>query len=410
MRRVVVTGMGAVTPVGNHLEEYWNSLVEGVCGVDFITRFDVSDKKVKVAAEVKNFDPLEYFEKSELRKNDLFVQYAVAAATQAMNDSKLAGTVEPERLGVYIGSGIGGILTTTENSDKLCQGAKRVSPFMVPMMISNMASGTVSIRFEAKGPTLPIVTACATSSHAIGEAYRAIRHGYADAILAGGSEAAVCNLTLAGFTSCMALTANNDPKTACRPFDKNRDGFVMGEGAGVVVLEEYERAVARGAKIYGEVCGYGNTSDAYHVTAPDPEAGGITRAIRLAMEEAGVQADEHTYVNAHGTSTQLNDKSETLAFHQAFGEAAEKVAISSTKSMTGHMLGAAGAVEAIACLKALETGIVPPTVGLQEADPDCDLDYTPGTAKRMDVKTALSTSLGFGGHNACLVFRKWEEM
>lgn len=410
MRRVVVTGMGAVTPVGNHLEEYWNSLVEGVCGVDFITRFDVSDKKVKVAAEVKNFDPLEYFEKSELRKNDLFVQYAVAAATQAMNDSKLAGTVEPERLGVYIGSGIGGILTTTENSDKLCQGAKRVSPFMVPMMISNMASGTVSIRFEAKGPTLPIVTACATSSHAIGEAYRAIRHGYADAILAGGSEAAVCSLTLAGFTSCMALTANNDPKTACRPFDKNRDGFVMGEGAGVVVLEEYEHAVARGAKIYGEVCGYGNTSDAYHVTAPDPEAGGITRAIRLAMEEAGVQADEHTYVNAHGTSTQLNDKSETLAFHQAFGEAAEKVAISSTKSMTGHMLGAAGAVEAIACLKALETGIVPPTVGLQEADPDCDLDYTPGTAKRMDVKTALSTSLGFGGHNACLVFRKWEEM
>lgn len=410
MRRVVVTGMGAVTPVGNHLEEYWDSLVEGVCGVDFITRFDVSDKKVKVAAEVKNFDPLEYFEKSELRKNDLFVQYAVAAATQAMNDSKLAGTVEPERLGVYIGSGIGGILTTTENSDKLCQGAKRVSPFMVPMMISNMASGTVSIRFEAKGPTLPIVTACATSSHAIGEAYRAIRHGYADAILAGGSEAAVCNLTLAGFTSCMALTANNDPKTACRPFDKNRDGFVMGEGAGVVVLEEYEHAVARGAKIYGEVCGYGNTSDAYHVTAPDPEAGGITRAIRLAMEEAGVQADEHTYVNAHGTSTQLNDKSETLAFHQAFGEAAEKVAISSTKSMTGHMLGAAGAVEAIACLKALETGIVPPTIGLQEADPDCDLDYTPGTAKRMDVKTALSTSLGFGGHNACLVFRKWEEM
>lgn len=410
MRRVVVTGMGAVTPVGNHLEEYWNSLVEGVCGVDFITRFDVSDKKVKVAAEVKNFDPLEYFEKSELRKNDLFVQYAVAAATQAMNDSKLAGTVEPERLGVYIGSGIGGILTTTENSDKLCQGAKRVSPFMVPMMISNMASGTVSIRFEAKGPTLPIVTACATSSHAIGEAYRAIRHGYADAILAGGSEAAVCNLTLAGFTSCMALTANNDPKTACRPFDKNRDGFVMGEGAGVVVLEEYERAVARGAKIYGEVCGYGNTSDAYHVTAPDPEAGGITRAIRLAMEEAGVQADEHTYVNAHGTSTQLNDKSETLAFHQAFGEAAEKVAISSTKSMTGHMLGAAGAVEAIACLKALETGIIPPTIGLQEADPDCDLDYTPGTAKRMDVKTALSTSLGFGGHNACLIFRKWEEM
>ena len=406
MRRVVVTGMGAVTPVGNHLEEYWNSLVNGVCGVDFITRFDASEKKVQVAAEVKGFDPLEYFEKSELRKNDLFVQYAVAAATQAVNDSGIAGKVEPERLGVYIGSGIGGILTTTENSDKLCQGAKRVSPFMVPMMISNMASGTVSIRFGAKGPTLPVVTACATSSHAIGEAYRAIRHGYADAIIAGGSEAAVCELTLAGFTSCMALTSNNDPKTACRPFDKNRDGFVMGEGAGVVILEEYEHAAARGARIYGEVCGYGNTSDAYHVTAPDPEAGGITRAIRLALEEAGVEPDAHTYVNAHGTSTPLNDKSESLAFHKAFGEAAHQVSISSTKSMTGHMLGAAGAVEAIACLKAIETGVVPPTVGLQEADPDCDLDYTPGAAKRVDVQTALSTSLGFGGHNACLVFRK----
>lgn len=409
MRRVVVTGMGAVTPVGNHLEEYWDSLTKGVCGVDFITRFDASDKKVQIAAEVKNFDPLEYFEKSDLRKNDLFVQYAVAAAEQAMRDSGAQGTIEPERFGVYIGSGIGGILTTTENSNKLCQGAKRVSPFMVPMMISNMASGTVSIRFSAKGPTLPIVTACATSTHAIGEAYRAIRHGYADAILAGGSEAAVCDLTLAGFTSCMALSCNNDPKTACRPFDKNRDGFVMGEGAGVVLLEEYEHALARGAKIYGEVCGYGNTSDAYHVTAPDPEADGITRAIRLAMEEAGVAPDEHTYVNAHGTSTPLNDKSETLAFHQAFGEAAEKVAISSTKSMTGHMLGAAGAVEAIACLKALQTGIIPPTIGLQEADPDCDLDYTPGTARKAELHTAISTSLGFGGHNACLVFRRAEE-
>lgn len=409
MRRVVVTGMGAVTPVGNHLEEYWDSLTNGVCGVDFITRFDASDKKVQIAAEVKNFDPLEYFEKSDLRKNDLFVQYAVAAAEQAMRDSGAQGTIEPERFGVYIGSGIGGILTTTENSNKLCQGAKRVSPFMVPMMISNMASGTVSIRFSAKGPTLPIVTACATSTHAIGEAYRVIRHGYADAILAGGSEAAVCDLTLAGFTSCMALSCNNDPKTACRPFDKNRDGFVMGEGAGVVLLEEYEHALARGAKIYGEVCGYGNTSDAYHVTAPDPEADGITRAIRLAMEEAGVTADEHTYVNAHGTSTPLNDKSETLAFHQAFGEAAEKVAISSTKSMTGHMLGAAGAVEAIACLKALQTGIIPPTIGLQEADPDCDLNYTPGAARKAELHTAISTSLGFGGHNACLVFRRAEE-
>lgn len=409
MRRVVVTGMGAVTPVGNHLEEYWNSISQGICGIGPITRFDASDKKVQIAAEVKGFDPTEYMEKSELRKNDLFVQYAVAAAEQAMQDSGLAGTVAPERLGVYVGSGIGGILTTTENSDKLCQGAKRVSPFMVPMMIVNMASGTISIRTQAKGPTLPVVTACATSTHAIGEAFRALKHGYADAILAGGSEAAVCNLTLAGFTSCMALSTNNDPATACRPFDKNRDGFVMGEGAGILVLEEYEHAKARGAKIYGEICGYGNTSDAYHVTAPDPEAEGITRAIRLALEEAGVTPDASMYVNAHGTSTPLNDKSETLAFKKAFGEAARQVAISSTKSMTGHMLGAAGAVEAIACLKALETGIIPPTIGLQEPDPECDLDYTPGKARKAQLRTALSTSLGFGGHNGCLVFRKIEE-
>ena len=409
MRRVVVTGMGAVTPVGNHLEEYWNSISQGICGIGPITRFDASDKKVQIAAEVKGFDPTEYMEKSELRKNDLFVQYAVAAAEQAMQDSGLAGTVAPERLGVYVGSGIGGILTTTENSDKLCQGAKRVSPFMVPMMIVNMASGTISIRTQAKGPTLPVVTACATSTHAIGEAFRAVKHGYADAILAGGSEAAVCNLTLAGFTSCMALSTNNDPATACRPFDKNRDGFVMGEGAGILVLEEYEHAKARGAKIYGEICGYGNTSDAYHVTAPDPEAEGITRAIQLAREEAGVTPDASMYVNAHGTSTPLNDKSETLAFKKAFGEAARQVAISSTKSMTGHMLGAAGAVEAIACLKALETGIIPPTIGLQEPDPECDLDYTPGKARKAQLRTALSTSLGFGGHNGCLVFRKIEE-
>ena len=409
MRRVVVTGMGAVTPVGNHLEEYWNSISQGICGIGPITRFDASDKKVQIAAEDKGFDPTEYMEKSELRKNDLFVQYAVAAAEQAMQDSGLAGTVAPERLGVYVGSGIGGILTTTENSDKLCQGAKRVSPFMVPMMIVNMASGTISIRTQAKGPTLPVVTACATSTHAIGEAFRAVKHGYADAILAGGSEAAVCNLTLAGFTSCMALSTNNDPATACRPFDKNRDGFVMGEGAGILVLEEYEHAKARGAKIYGEICGYGNTSDAYHVTAPDPEAEGITRAIQLALEEAGVSPDASMYVNAHGTSTPLNDKSETLAFKKAFGEAARQVAISSTKSMTGHMLGAAGAVEAIACLKALETGIIPPTIGLQEPDPECDLDYTPGKARKAQLRTALSTSLGFGGHNGCLVFRKIEE-
>ncbi len=406
MNRVVITGLGAVTPLGNHLQETWQGMQEGRRGIGLLSKFDTENFKVKVAAEVKDFDPLEYFEKGEPRKNDLFTQYAVAAAEQAMADSGLAGKIAPERLGVYVGSGIGGIQTTITESNKLHDGAKRVSPFMVPMMIGNMAAGTISIRCNAQGPTLPVVTACATSSHTLGEAYRAIKHGYADAILAGGSEAAICPLTVAGFTSCMALTTNPDPETACVPFDKRRSGFVIGEGAGILVLEEYQHAKARGARIYGEICGYGNTADAYHVTAPHPEAEGITRAIRLALEEAGETAGADTYVNAHGTSTALNDKTETLALKKALGEAAYQVAVSSTKSMTGHMLGAAGAVEAIACVKALETGWVPPTVGYQEPDPECDLFYTPEKAIHRDLRLAISTSLGFGGHNACLVFRK----
>lgn len=408
MRRVVVTGLGAVTPVGNTIQEFWSGLKSGSCGIDLISRFDASEMKTKIAAEVKNFDPLLYFEKKELRHTDLFAQYAVAAADQAVADSGIKGKVAAERFGVYIGSGIGGITTLLENHLKLEEG-KKVSPFMVPMMIMNMAAGLVSIRYEAKGPTLPIVTACATSTHSIGEAYRAIAHGYADAILAGGTEAAVCPLTIAGFSSCMALTTNEDPKTACVPFDRRRNGFVMGEGAAVLVLEEYEHARKRGAPIYAEICGYGNSSDAYHVTMPEPEADGITRAITQAMEEAGICADEQTYINAHGTSTQLNDKTETKAFKKAFGEIAYRVAISSTKSMTGHMLGAAGAVEAAASVLALKEGVIPPTIGLQEADPECDLDYTPGEARKADLHTAISTSLGFGGHNACLVFRKVEE-
>lgn len=407
MRRVVVTGLGAVTPVGNTVQDFWDSLTSGGCGIELISSFDTSEMKAKVAAQVKNFDPLLYFEKKELRHTDLFAQYAVAAAEQAMADSGIKGLVAPERFGVYIGSGIGGITTLLDNHLKLEEG-KKVSPFMVPMMIINMASGLVSMRFGAKGPTLPIVTACATSSHSVGEAYRAIAHGYAEAILAGGTEAAVCPLTIAGFSSCMALTTNDDPKTACIPFDRRRNGFVMGEGAAVLLLEEYEHAIKRGARIYAEVCGYGNTADAYHVTMPEPEAEGITRAIVQAMGEAGVHADEGTYVNAHGTSTLLNDKTETLALKKAFGEAAYRVAVSSTKSMTGHMLGAAGAVEAAACVLALKNGIVPPTIGLQERDPECDLDYTPGQARKLEIHTALSTSLGFGGHNACLVFRKSE--
>ncbi|MFR8003157.1 MAG: beta-ketoacyl-ACP synthase II [Hydrogeniiclostridium sp.] len=414
MRRVVVTGMGAVTPLGNHLEETWNGMAEGRRGIDFITKFETGAYKVKVGAEVKNFDPLEHFEKSEIRKNDLFTQYAVSAAEEAIRDSGLSAqpgeeNISPERLGVYVGSGIGGINTIVTETNKLYGAGKRVSPFMVPMMIGNMAAGTISIRCNAQGPTLPVVTACATSSHTVGEAFRAIKHGYADAILAGGAEAAVCPLAVSGFTSCMALTTNSDPATACTPFDKRRSGFVIGEGAAVLVLEEYEHAKARGAHIYGEICGYGNTADAYHVTAPHPEGAGIIRAIRLALEEAGETPElqgAHTYINAHGTSTPLNDKTETMAFKTVFGENARSIAISSTKSMTGHMLGAAGAVEAIACLKALETDCVPPTIGYEEPDPDCDLSYTPNKAEHRELQTAVSTSLGFGGHNACLVFRK----
>lgn len=406
MKKVVVTGLGAITPIGNTAEDTWQAMLSGKNGIGPITRFDTTGYKAKVAAEVKNFDATAYMEKSELRKNDLYTQYAVAAAGQAMQNSGLEGLVQPERLGVYIGSGIGGIQTTIREAEKLAAGNNRLSPFLIPMMIANMATGAVSIRHNAQGPTLPVVTACATSSNTIGEAFRAIKHGYADAILAGGSEASICPFAVSGFISCMALSTNPNPATACVPFDKRRDGFVMGEGAAVLVLEEYEHAKKRGAHIYAEIVGYGNTADAYHTTAPQPEANGITRAILLALQEAGAQADENTYVNAHGTSTPLNDKTETLAFKRAFGTAAHAVSISSTKSMTGHMLGAAGAAEAIACIKALENGIAPPTIGYAEQDPDCDLNYTPGKAVQKPFHLAVSTSLGFGGHNACLVFKK----
>ena len=408
MRRVVVTGLGAVTPVGNTVEETWAGLTAGKNGIGPITRFDSSNLKVHIAAEVKNFDPLQYFSKSELRKNDLFTLYMVAAAEQAMADSGIKDKIAPERLGLYLGSGIGGITTTLENHTNLETG-KHVSPYMIPAMIVNMGAGVVSMRTGAKGPCVPIVTACATSTHTVGEGFHAVKNGYADAVIAGGSEAAIVPLTIAGFSSCKALTTNPDPATASIPFDKRRSGFVLGEGAAVLMLEEYEHAKARGAKIYGEVLGYGNTSDAYHFTAPAPDAEGITRCIRIAMEEAGVTPDSHTYVNAHGTSTTLNDAAETQAFKQAFGDAAYQVKISSTKSMTGHLLGATGALEALVCLKAIETGTIPPTIGLEEPDPACDLDYTPGKAVKMDVQTAVSTNLGFGGHNGCLVFGKVRE-
>ncbi|WP_444642875.1 beta-ketoacyl-ACP synthase II [Caproiciproducens sp. R1] len=408
MRRVVVTGMGVISPVGNTVESFWDSLVEGRSGIDFITKFDTADYKVKIAAEVKNFDPHDYMEKGEIRKTDLFAQYAVAAAAQAVEDSEILGKVEPERFGVYVGSGIGGMSTFINECDKLLKGGPRkVSPLFVPMMISNMASGNIAIKYNAQGPSLPVVTACATSTNAVGEAFRSIRFGYADVILAGGAEATVNPLAIAGFTNCMALSTKNIPEESSIPFDKRRDGFVMGEGAGILVLEEYEHAKARGAKIYAEVSGYGNTCDAHHITAPHPEAVGGARAISLAMEEAGLQEETEIYINAHGTGTPLNDKSETIAIKKALGDRAYHVCISSTKSMTGHMLGAAGAIEAIASVLALKNGVIPPTVGYREKDEDCDLDYVPNTAREKDVSAALSVSLGFGGHNACIALRKY---
>ncbi len=407
MRRVVVTGLGCVTPVGNDVTSYWNSLIGGKHGIDFITKFDAGDMKVKIAAEVKAFQPEQYLEKSEIRKTDLYTQYAIAAASQAVEESGIADAVDKERLGVYIGSGIGGIGTfMTEHSKLLEKGPNRVSPFFIPMMIANMASAQVAMRYGAMGPNLPVVSACATSTHTIGEAFRCIKHGYADAILAGGAEATINPLAMSGFINCMALCTTNDPDHASMPFDNRRSGFVMGEGAGIIVLEEYEHAQARGAKIYCEVVGYGNTNDAYHITAPHPEAAGGARMIRLAFEEAGIHDFHSLYINPHGTSTPLNDKTETLAIKKAIGEAAYDVVISSTKGATGHMLGAAGGVEAIAAILALETGTVPPTAGYRERDPECDLDYVPGEQRSVKIDKAFSMSLGFGGHNAGVLFKK----
>ena len=408
MRRVAITGMGVVSPIGNDMETFRKNLLEGVCGIDYITRFDPEEYKVKIAAEVKDFRITDHVDKSEARRMDLFTQYAVVAAKEAISQSCILGTVEPEKFGVYIGSGIGGMDTLVNTMDRFrAGGPRKVSPLFIPMMISNMASGNIAIQYNAMGPCLPVVTACATSSHAIGEAYRAIRFGYADAIIAGGTEAAINCLAVAGFTNSMALSTRNIPNDSSIPFDARRDGFVIGEGAGVVIMEDYEHAKKRGAKILGEIVGYANTCDAYHITAPHPEAEGAANSIRLALEEAGYTKGVKLYYNAHGTSTPLNDKVETLALKKVLGEdGAREIYISSTKSMTGHMLGAAGAVEAIACLIALETGEIPPTIGYKEPDPECDLNYTPNVKAKVDVEMAVSTSLGFGGHNAVLVIRK----
>ena len=411
MKRVVVTGIGAVTPVGNSALAFWESVCIGKNGIAPITRFDTSESKYKLAAEVKDFDPTQYMEKLAAKKLDLFTQYAMAAASEAMNDSSLEGKIEQDELAVYFGSGIGGFETFCESYDMLKEkGARRVSPLFIPKMINNIAAGNIAIRYQAKNACVAVSTACATGTTAVGEAFRAIRHGYAVAAICGGSEAAITPLAVAGFGSCMALNPSEDPNAASLPFDKRRSGFVMGEGAGALILEEYEHAKARGAKIYAEVAGYGSTCDAHHVTAPAEEATASGKAIALAAEGLEGIPAEKIYINAHGTGTSLNDKTETTAIKNAFGtEDAKKLHISSTKSMTGHMLGAAGAVEAIAAVLALRDGTVPPTINLNEADPDCDLDYTPNIALHTELEGTLSTSLGFGGHNACVAFKKIKE-
>ena len=414
-KRVVITGTGVVSPIGNDVQTYWKNLLDGVCGIDFIKSIPTDDLPVKIAGEVKDFNPADYgIETPFARKQDKFTLYAVAAAWQAVKESGLnageGGNIDPLRYGVYVGSGIGGFSTMMREAEKIFnEGAKWVSPLFVPTMIANIASGNIAIRNNACGPCLPVVTACATSTHAIGEAFRAIKYGYADAIIAGGTEATIIPLAIAGFANAKALSKAEDPKYASLPFNKNRGGFVLSEGAAILILEEYEHARARGAEIIAEVCGYGNTCDAYHVTAPRPDGSTQSAAIRQALEEGEYTSEDVLYINAHDTGTALNDPSETMAFKLALGDDAYKAHISSTKGATGHLLGAAGAVEALASILALKNGIVPPTINLDEIDPECDLNYTPNVPVKADLTMAISDSLGFGGHNGCLAFRKFSE-
>lgn len=407
-RRVVVTGLGVVSPVGSSVPAAWSNLVSGYNGIGPITYFDTTQYKARLAAQVKDFDPSTCMDRSEILRSDKFAQYAIGAAQQAVEESGVIGTLPAHRVAVYFGSGIGGLNTVTTEVEKLHnRGPHRVSPLCVPMMIANMAAGMIAIRYNCQGAALPAVTACASGSNAIGEALRAIRHGYADAIITGGAEASIVPVGIAGFLNMKALSTAEDPNAASLPFDARRGGFVIGEGAAALVLEEYQHARNRGAKIYGEICGYGSTCDAHHITAPHPEAEGGARAMIQALEESGYTGAETVYINAHGTGTPLNDSGETLAIKKALGEEKARASyVSSTKSMTGHMLGAAGAMEALVCLKVLETGILPPTINLMEPDPSCDLNYIPNTAITADIDLCLSNSLGFGGHNACLAFRK----
>lgn len=414
-RRVVITGLGVVSPVGNNITDFWQNLCQGKCGINLIKGYEGQELPISVAGQVKDFKPEEDgLDRNDIRRNDLFCIFAMAAANQAMADSGLKSgeNIAPERFGVYIGSGIGGMNTFVSETEKLLhEGIRRISPLFVPMMISNIASGNVAIKHNAQGVCLPVVTACATGTTAAGEAYRAIKHGYADAIIAGGAEASINPLAIGGFANSKALSRTEDPLKASIPFNVNRNGFVMGEGAGMLIMESLENAQKRGAKIYAEVVGYGNSCDAHHVTAPSPDGIPASRAIKQSLDEAKFDAEKDLlYINAHGTSTPLNDKTETAAIKLAMGEeAARKAMISSTKSMTGHMLGATGAVELIAATLTLQNGIVTPTIGLDEPDPECDLDYTPNVARKANVTIAISNSLGFGGHNSCVALRKWQE-
>ena len=410
-KRVVITGLGALTPIGNNTKDFWEGIKNGKCGIDEIKGFDTTNFKVKLAAELKDFNAEDYFDRREAKRLDRFSQYAMVAAREAWNDSGLDKETENmERVGVIIGSGIGGIGTTEEEHEKyMTKGPDRVSPMYIPMGIPNMATGNVAIDIGAKGESIAMVTACASGTHSIGESFRMIKHGYQDVVLAGGTEAGITPLGIAGFTNIKALSKSEDKTRASIPFDKERNGFVMGEGAGVIILEELEHAKKRGAKIYAEMVGYGATSDAYHITSPAPGGEGGARAIKIAMEEAHVNPEEITYINAHGTSTHLNDSCETQAIKTALGEeAAKKVMVSSTKGHIGHLLGAAGGVEAIVCAKAIEEGFVPATINYKVPDEECDLDVVPNEGRKVDVKYAISNSLGFGGHNSSILLKKYE--
>ena len=410
-KRVVITGLGAISPIGNTVEETWKGIKEKKCGIDEITLFDTSDLKTKLAAEVKDFDPSQYLDPKQVKRLDRVSQFAIVAAREAFQDSKITKeNTDYEKIGIYVGTGIGGLITLQNQCEvRLEKGNNRVSPMFIPMVIANMPAGNIAMELGLKGESVAMVSACASSNHAIGEAYRAIKHGYEDVIVAGGAEATICPIGIAGFENMKALSHATDKNRASIPFDKERSGFVMGEGAGILVLEELEHAKKRGAKIYAEIIGYGATSDAYHITSPDPEGNGGARAMQRAMQDANVKPEEIDYINAHGTSTSLNDSTETLAIKTALGEASKKVKVSSTKSNTGHLLGAAGAIEAIITTKAIENKFIPPTIHFQVKDEACDLDIVPNDPIKQEIKVAMSNSLGFGGHNASIIIKKFED-